>query len=467
MTSSAAAADRPKHPHCKVCGQLMYLLAQIQTAAALPQGVPNAHLDRVLYVFACNKAQCSKAGSFVVQRAIKAHPSHKDSGSSKLASEKIHNITVEGLSSGANDFPPLKSKPVQPNKKKASMFATSNAFGGNLNSFGSDSIPIAGPEFGSGSDSFGGVTAFGASTSTTDDDISKLIEKRDAKYAAWMDDDTIGQPCISSKTKPKSSRKSKEKTKVTAAPAAVTSANTSNAVDGASACENFSEPRPKKETDKVNEAPFPCFPGFALEFMTADIKKKQYDLSHELELLSLYQKLENVDVSSLLEQAMAAVSTKKKGTGNLGEGSEVEFDVYEKTQVRGLTKTFKGFQKAVEGYPNQCLRYGFGSSPLLFNDKPFALPDPCPHCNAPRIFEMQLMPALLSYLPTEEFARQTLSNDTTTGRVAQKSVADLNIGVDFGTLLIYTCSRNCIGKYDGLGGVRLLDEAAVIQADDF
>ena len=89
-------------------------------------------------------------------------------------------------------------------------------------------------------------------------------------------------------------------------------------------------------------------------------------------------------------------------------------------------KTFRAFQKRVKQNPEQVLRYDRGGAPLLLSDK--HVPGKgvknvsrCP-CGVPRTFEYQIMPQILNYLDQDE---------------------SLTEGLDFGTILIYTCSRNC------------------------
>ncbi|GAV06557.1 hypothetical protein RvY_16523 [Ramazzottius varieornatus] len=89
-------------------------------------------------------------------------------------------------------------------------------------------------------------------------------------------------------------------------------------------------------------------------------------------------------------------------------------------------KTFRAFQKRVKQNPEQVLRYDRGGVPLLLSDK--HVPGKgvknvsrC-SCGAPRTFEYQIMPQILNYLDQEE---------------------SLTEGLDFGTILVYTCSRNC------------------------
>ncbi|KAJ1984044.1 hypothetical protein H4R34_000906 [Dimargaris verticillata] len=93
---------------------------------------------------------------------------------------------------------------------------------------------------------------------------------------------------------------------------------------------------------------------------------------------------------------------------------------------------FLEFQKRVSLYPDQILRYvrtDYGrkdTKPLWVSDidRPTAknIP-PCDHCGAERQFEFQILPQLLNYLGEDHMAQSSL---------------------DWGTLLVYSCPRNCI-----------------------
>ncbi|ORZ30265.1 programmed cell death protein 2, partial [Catenaria anguillulae PL171] len=96
----------------------------------------------------------------------------------------------------------------------------------------------------------------------------------------------------------------------------------------------------------------------------------------------------------------------------------------------GVDKAFLKFQKHIEPYPGQILRYLRVSSelapmPLYVSDvdKPDAASVPaCPRCHAPRELECQLLSTVLAHLPLD--------------------LADPD-SYDFGTYFVYTCPENC------------------------
>ena len=65
-------------------------------------------------------------------------------------------------------------------------------------------------------------------------------------------------------------------------------------------------------------------------------------------------------------------------------------------------------------------RYQWNGTPLLITDQTLLAPLACQHCGAPRVFELQLMPPLVYLLK-----------------------ANSSVDVEFGTVLVYTCSKSC------------------------
>jgi pre-rRNA-processing protein TSR4 len=85
-------------------------------------------------------------------------------------------------------------------------------------------------------------------------------------------------------------------------------------------------------------------------------------------------------------------------------------------------KYFK-FSKVLKRNCYQILRYNRGGEPLLATDHANAPSDvpPCGNCGSKRRFEFQLMPYLLSLI----------------------DIDDISSKVDYATVLIYTCSKDC------------------------
>ncbi|CAG8441091.1 2429_t:CDS:2 [Funneliformis caledonium] len=106
-------------------------------------------------------------------------------------------------------------------------------------------------------------------------------------------------------------------------------------------------------------------------------------------------------------------------------------EVYENTEV-DVDKSFLKFQKRIEQYPDQILRYNrleYGceknAEPLWVSNigKPTVKDIPsCPYCGQERTFEFQILSTLLNYLEIDHLQRGSL---------------------DWGTLLVYSCKVNC------------------------
>jgi pre-rRNA-processing protein TSR4 len=113
-------------------------------------------------------------------------------------------------------------------------------------------------------------------------------------------------------------------------------------------------------------------------------------------------------------------------------------DVYEKILPAGIDKKFEYFQKRVAAYPRQCVRYSPGGKLLPFSVKQIPAPPPCPTCHSPRKFDLQLMPAILHYLPVSkekylvQIPKEFRSNHPLFGDEMQ-----------WGTVFIYSCQSAC------------------------
>ena len=138
-----------------------------------------------------------------------------------------------------------------------------------------------------------------------------------------------------------------------------------------------------------------------------------------------------------------------------------------------MDTTFQRFCDRLSHNPLQVLRYEFGGTPLLYADndavagyftkhtatgtkggkvqvskKVKPLP-PCPHCNAARVFEMQLVPGAISALEDD---------DDTIG---------IEEGMEWGTVIVGVCGENCAGaEGDGDGKVVFREEWVGVQWEE-
>ncbi|XP_077067383.1 programmed cell death protein 2-like [Siphateles boraxobius] len=134
-----------------------------------------------------------------------------------------------------------------------------------------------------------------------------------------------------------------------------------------------------------------------------------HDTDHENELLREYEEREGGIVGEI------------RSCGS-GEAQEE----YEKATVKHGDEVFTSFMKKISLCPEQVLRYSWAGSPLFITEPPFNVNEMvpfCGHCGSPRVFEFQLMPALVSLLSSAG-----TNSDTP---------------LEFGTVLVYTCRNSC------------------------
>ncbi|KAJ2133394.1 hypothetical protein GGH19_000773 [Coemansia sp. RSA 1807] len=185
-----------------------------------------------------------------------------------------------------------------------------------------------------------------------------------------------------------------------------------------------------------------------------------------------------------IDQALdlAAEASCRKGKGSQAAGSsepDWSEERYERAVLpKGTDMAFSRFTYIVEKNPEQVMRYQFGGRPLLYttqDDTARALGagtdsadddddddtmctdeyltnklSPCPHCGGQRVFECQLMPALLTVLELPvHMADATVS---TKERLAgSELMRAFDMGLEFGTMLVYVCAADCHGGQTGVG----------------
>lgn len=208
--------------------------------------------------------------------------------------------------------------------------------------------------------------------------------------------------------------------------------------------------------DPIDTANLPQFPGQYLyidEERTDNYESMGIDMSRYKEYLDMEKEM-LMDID--------------EGNGETWQG-----ETYEKQHLpKGVDKQFKKFTERVECAPSQCVRYEFNGQPLFYTalrpkDQQL-ITSPCKYCNGPRVFEFQLMPNILSILPTTEFAAKESAItaakpiDAKVKNVDTKTVLDSwNIGMEFGTILVFVCQKDC---HQGLvEDVSYMEETALIQ----
>ncbi|NXV33806.1 PDD2L protein, partial [Rissa tridactyla] len=152
----------------------------------------------------------------------------------------------------------------------------------------------------------------------------------------------------------------------------------------------------------------PVFQPFYISVVDEEDYTGYLDTEHADKLLKEYQQREGVDLEQLMSGSFA------------GEGGN---EKYEKSEIKSRDHTFHKFMKRISVCPEQILRYSWGGQPLFITSPPASIDQgipACSNCGSNRIFEFQLMPALVSMLQS-----------------------DSDLSVEFGTALVYTCERSC------------------------
>ncbi|NXX12532.1 PDD2L protein, partial [Podargus strigoides] len=152
----------------------------------------------------------------------------------------------------------------------------------------------------------------------------------------------------------------------------------------------------------------PVFQPFYISVVDEEDYTGFLDTDHADKLLKEYQQREGVDLEQLMSESFS------------GEGDN---EKYEKSEVKSRDHIFHKFMKRISLCHEQILRYSWGGQPLFITCPPAnfnqGIPA-CSNCGSKRIFEFQLMPALVSMLQS-----------------------DSGLSVEFGTAIVYTCERSC------------------------
>ena len=105
------------------------------------------------------------------------------------------------------------------------------------------------------------------------------------------------------------------------------------------------------------------------------------------------------------------------------------------------------FQKRIAIAPDQIFRYS--PSVLWVHSGSQPSPDlipPCPHCNAPRVFECQLLPQLLYFLHVDRLS----------SKLSTQSIS-------WSTLALYTCSKSCTPSSAPSSSSQLLSSSRYLE----
>ncbi|XP_035220619.1 programmed cell death protein 2-like [Stegodyphus dumicola] len=151
-------------------------------------------------------------------------------------------------------------------------------------------------------------------------------------------------------------------------------------------------------------------------------KLKSQFLLPEFELVTETEELPSVTAEKSDEEKMREYHQFMQSSKAPRELQDVRVDDLD-IVVKKKDKAFNKFQKRIKIEPEQVLRYQRRGEPLWVSSEhvPSEKDIPVCSCGAKRAFEFQVMPQLLNFLSLD-------------------SVED---SVDWGTLIVYTCSESC------------------------
>ncbi|KAL7751368.1 hypothetical protein RI367_003228 [Sorochytrium milnesiophthora] len=190
----------------------------------------------------------------------------------------------------------------------------------------------------------------------------------------------------------------------------------------------------------------PSFPAHYIAFEEEYIRSKLAKVEDDLRHLG--------QLSALLSEAGSALEAGSSSTADFDLASEE----YENTVVRGYDRRLRKFLDRIEENPEQVVRYRFGGSPLLFGehevvhsaavskDGSAKRVPACERCGAERTFEYQVLSTLLSTLPVEQYAVTPVNAAAASATITTANHQPTwSAGMEFGTVLVYTCRNNCTG----------------------
>ncbi|XP_076239742.1 programmed cell death 2 like trus [Calliopsis andreniformis] len=135
------------------------------------------------------------------------------------------------------------------------------------------------------------------------------------------------------------------------------------------------------------------------------------------------------------------LAPKPVGDSDEGKTAETESEKYEKSVPMHGDEMFHNFVSQIQKNPGQLLRYSRdNSAPLLLYPISGCI-GKCRHCGGEMIFEVQILPTLISKLILQPRTEK-------------------NFQIEFGTVLVYTCVRSCWSPTD-----LYREEHVIVQAE--
>jgi hypothetical protein len=362
---------------CTHCGNAMVLACQVYAP------VDEVH-HRTLYLWACNSLPCHRHTSWCVLRRQRS------------AAEP------EGAWAAGADTGKAKASEKKPRKKEK------------LLDFG------AGDDWGDGEPAVGVGSTQAAMAALSMDDLESMLKARDAGA-----NKASRRKGGAAATAPAGAGAGGAPTAAAAASPAVAVAPTPASAATAAAFPAPATPVVSPVTPAAIEGKLG---GVMLDVFFEPEAVADSGDSHVQELLRRYNAEQREQGECEMAFTCAGAGDEEDGDGGTGGASGGEDDAADEGDDEGDTVAAE-FRARLEREPTQCLRYGYGGVPLwpsaaqAKNGAQLMQAVPrCEACDAPRAFELQLVPGLLWYL----------------GQALEEQV-----NLDFSSVLVFSCTESC------------------------
>ncbi|KAI1493793.1 programmed cell death protein 2 [Biscogniauxia mediterranea] len=430
---------------CKICKDIMVLLLQLD--GELPDRFPGH--ERRLYVFACRKKGCRRReGSIRALRGVRIAPGSKDVVSVPSKSQNKKN------GSSSEEKPKEQTtKPAPPSNLGETLFGaqTLGAPSGPTNPFSTNPFSTTASSPGSNPFASANNNPFSSSSSSSNATTSPAPPTQQPATVAAAEATKAEEP---TRPDPESTAAAK------AAPQAEPHMT--------SLPKTFAETLSLNNPQPSSSQPPPPEPWPPLSSLP-----KPYPISYLSE--AEYETLDALPppASSSSQAAAIQMDVDSPPSSKNGSGKGEDREVFEST----MDAAFQRFADRVSQNPEQCIRYEFGGQPLLYSRSDAVgqrlflplLPNGssgtstgtgttgagkgmprCGACGAPRAFEVQLCPRAIVELEADD---EGLS---------------LEDGMDWGTVIVGVCERDCAppGIGDGDGKVAYVEEWAGVQWEE-
>ncbi|KAI1479663.1 programmed cell death protein 2 [Daldinia eschscholtzii] len=388
---------------CKICKDLMVLLLQLD--GELPDRFPGH--ERRLYVFSCRRKTCRrKEGSIRALRSVRISPG---SATAPVTTKKEDKLKPEKEE---------KPKPQPPSNLGETLFGakTMGSPFGSTNPFSTSSTPSAGGNpFATSANPFSNPTS--SSPSITARETETKPEPKPSSPTQSTSDDIKSLPRTFAET-----------------------LNLNNNTQQPTTPPPPSEPWPA-ESDQP--APYPI----------AYLSEAEYET------------LDPTPAPTIPQNTRMDIDDGPSSAG--GKGGKEDREVFESS----MDAAFQRFADRLAQNPEQAIRYEFGGQPLLYSKtdsvgKLFAAAGPstgpgngvtttaaaggkgfprCGNCGAARTFEVQMTPHAITELEADDMSLE---------------------GMDWGTVIVGVCERDCQARGVPEGEVGYLEEWAGVQWEE-